>query len=70
MAQVQVGSRPKCLELFSVPRVAPVLESMGFENLGSFDLENGWDARRAADRHKILHLVRSEKPEYVGMNPP
>jgi hypothetical protein len=69
-AQARLGRQPKCLEIFSVPRVTPALESMGFKSLGAFDLQNGWDARRAADRHKILHMVDVEEPEFVGMSPP
>ena len=49
-AQAQLGHRPKCLEIFSEPRVTPALETMGFESLGAYDLKNGWDARRPADR--------------------
>ena len=43
---------------------------MGFESLGSFDLENGWGARHAADRRNILRLVMSEEPKYTDMSPP
>ena len=69
-AQMVLGCRPKCLEIFSMPRVTPALEAVGFQNLGAYDLGNGWDARRAADRHRILHLIATEEPEYVGMSPP
>ena len=69
-AQVRLGNRPKCMDLFTVPRVTPVMETMGYQDLGAFDIKNGWDARRAADRHQILHLIDVEEPEYVGMSPP
>eukprot|EP00959_Pyramimonas_sp_CCMP1952_P383236 8030390-Pyramimonas_sp.AAC.1 len=58
------------LEVFSPPRVAPLLEEAGLRTLGSLDLATGWDFRKNSDHDRAMGLVRTKKPWVIFLGPP
>ena len=56
-------------EVFSPPRFSPVVESMGFAGR-SYDLINGYDFRRAADRFAVKQELSERPPKLLVLCPP
>eukprot|EP00959_Pyramimonas_sp_CCMP1952_P425422 8911504-Pyramimonas_sp.AAC.1 len=58
------------IEVFSPPRLANAAARAGLECLGSWDLETGWDFRKASDRARAREAIRRQKPEMLFLEPP
>ena len=58
------------MEIFSVPRITPVAQEVGFGNLGAWDLAAGWDASKKDNEEKLWKTLIDKKPWWVTMSPP
>ena len=63
------GKRLIVAEVFSPPRMTPVAESMGFVGR-SYDLLNGFDFRKPADRDRVKKELREAPPDLLVLCPP
>ena len=63
------GSKLLVAEVFSPPRFAPIAKEFGFAGL-SFDLKNGFDFRKKADRDRVAKLLDERPPELLVLSPP
>ena len=57
-------------EVFSPPRIASEGEKRGFESVGSFDLQTGWDLSRPDDRRQMWRQLHDQKPLLIVLCPP
>ena len=57
------------VEVFSPPRMSKEARNYGVESGGAFDLTEGYDFRRAADRQFVVDIIRVKKPALVILSP-
>lgn len=57
-------------EVFSAPRVAPVLRSLGGRSLRSVDLVNSFDLSKLEIQHALVSDVATQQPYFLMMSPP
>eukprot|EP00435_Cladocopium_sp_Y103_P026818 s1587_g6.t1 len=65
------GKRGKVrlMEVFSPPRFAPVVESLGFE-ARSYDLKTGFDLSKSVDRKRVEDDLVNNSPDLLVLSPP
>jgi hypothetical protein len=63
------GKRFLVAEVFSPPRLAPVARSLGFA-AKSYDLENGFDFRKASHRDQVKAELKQNPPDLLLVCPP
>ena len=63
------GKRFLVAEVFSPPRLAPVARSLGFA-AKSYDLENGFDFRKASHRDQVKAELKQSPPDLLLVCPP
>ena len=57
-------------ELYSTPRVAQQAQEDGLTAGTSFDLKNGYDFNRSADRKRAMRVLEKENPDLLIVCPP
>eukprot|EP00435_Cladocopium_sp_Y103_P043787 s1055_g12.t1 len=70
-AAAVAGKRGKIrlMEVFSPPRFAPVVESLGFQ-ARSYDLKTGYDLATASDRKRVEDDLVNNSPDLLVLSPP
>lgn len=63
------GRRLLVSEVFSPPRFSQIAESYGFA-AWSYDLINGNDFRKSADRDRVKHELQAQPPDLLVLCPP
>ena len=63
------GRRLLVSEVFSPPRFSQIAESYGFA-AWSYDLINGYDFRKSADRDRVKHELQAQPPDLLVLCPP
>jgi len=58
------------MEVFSPGRFAEMASGMGFTSVGSFDISDGWDWRKAIHRRRAEELIALTLPDVLVMTPP